>query len=163
MKFIKDIMKYIIIFIGIVVILFSGLVLTSNIPKEKIVQNIQESVEFFKYKQGIHFQHFTRKDSIIHYYADSMLLNIIYCIDSEKPIESTLWANYYQVEYIDRNDDFIEVVQQQKEPNTQYLRYWHGSMMIIRPLLLIFNIEQIYTLNRYNINSASHSIEYNAI
>lgn len=152
MNFIKIAIKYIGVFSGILVILFSGLMLTSYIPRECIEENLQESAEFYKYKQGIHRLHPDRQDLRLHYYADSMLLNIIYCIDTEHPIQSTLWSNYYETEYVDKNDDFIEVVETQKEPTNQYLRYWHGSMMIIRPLLLILNIEQIYMVNRSNIS-----------
>ena len=149
MRFIKTVFKYIGIFSGILVILFSGLMLTSCIPRESIEENLQESAEFYKDKQGIERLHPDRQDLRLHYYADSMLLNIIYCIDTEHPIQSTLWYNYYETEYVAKNDDFIET---QKEPTNQYLRYWHGSMMIIRPLLLIFNIEQIYMVNRSNIS-----------
>ena len=86
--------------------------------------------------------------SYIHYYADSLLLNIIYCIDSENAVKSTLWANYYETAKIDVNKDFIDAVENKRQANTQYLRYWHGSMLILRPLLTIFNMEQIYLINK---------------
>lgn len=31
-----------------------------------------------------------------------------------------------------------------KSGNTEYARYWHGSTAVIRPMLLLFNIKQIY-------------------
>lgn len=77
-----------------------------------------------------------------------MLLNIIYSIDSEHPVESCLWAKYYCSVKIDINTDFITVVNEHKEPNEQYLRYWHGSMIVLRPLFIFLNIEQIYLLNK---------------
>lgn len=157
MQTIKAIMKYCIIFCVIVVSLASGLILTSCIPKEFIEKNLQESAEFYKNKDGIERLHPFREELKLHYYADSMLLNIIYCMNTEQPIQSTLWANYYETKYVDKNDDFIKVVEEKENPNTQYLRYWHGSMMIIRPLLLIFNIEQIYIYNRRNISWFSNS------
>lgn len=157
MQKIKAIMKYSIIFCVIVVSLASGLILTSCIPKEFIETNLQESAEFYKDKYGIQRLHPIREELKVHYYADSVLLNIIYCLNTEQPIQSTLWANYYETEHADTNDDFIKVVEEKENPNTQYLRYWHGSMMIIRPLLLIFNIKEIYLFNRRNISWLSNS------
>lgn len=148
MKILKNILKYIIIYIITVSILFGILTLSSNIPKNLIQKNIEESVTFFKENAGVEEKLKRREYTTVHYYADSILLNIIYCIDSQKPIESTMWAKYYKEVNADINNDFVEVVEENKEPNEQYLRYWHGSMLILRPLLTILNIEQIYLLNK---------------
>ena len=129
-------------------LLFSLLTLSSKISKNAIQENIEESVEFFKENAGVEEKLKRREYTTIHYYADAVLLNIIYCIDSQKPIESTLWAKHYKEVYADINNDFIKVVEENKEPNEQYLRYWHGSMVILRPLLTILNIEQIYLFNK---------------
>ena len=48
---------------------------------------------------------------------------------------------------MDVNNDFIEAVKENKEPNQQYIRYWHGSMLILRPLLMIISLEQMYQVN----------------
>ena len=37
-------------------------------------------------------------------------------------------------------------VKNQPEPNQQYLRYWHGSLVIVRPLLIWLSISAIYKL-----------------
>ena len=143
----KKILKYILIFIATVLILFSALVGTSKIPHSAIEENIKESVEFYKRRAGIYRVKNKKLYSYIHYYADTRLLNIIYHIDSEDAVKSTLWANYYETIPMDINNDFIDAVEESKEANTQYLRYWHGSMLILRPLFIVFNIEQIYLIN----------------
>ena len=77
-----------------------------------------------------------------------MLLNIIYYIDTSNPIESIMEAKYYsedgekQITY-----DFNKMIDEQHEANVQYIRYWHGSMSVIRPLLTFLNLNQIYVLN----------------
>ena len=148
MKSLKNILKYIIIYILTVSILASLLSLSSKIPKSVIQKNIKESVTFFKENAGVEEKLKRREYTTIFYYPDSILLNIIYCIDSQKPIESTLWARFYKETNADINNDFIKAVEEEKEPNEQYLRYWHGSMLIIRPLFTILNIEQIYLVNK---------------
>lgn len=148
MKNFKNILKYIIIYLITVSMLFSLLSLSSKIPKSSIQKNIEESVTFFKANAGIEEKLKRREYTSIHYYADSVLLNIIYCIDSQKPIESIMWSKYYKEVNADINNDFIKAVEEDKEPNDQYLRYWHGSMLILRPLLTILNVEQIYLVNK---------------
>ena len=143
----KKILNYAIIFITTLLILFSALAVSSKIPKAAIEENIKESVEFYRKRAGIYRIKNKHIYSYIHYYADTRKLNIIYCLDSNKPIESMLWSNYYQVTKKDVNKDFIDLVKESKEPNTQYLRYWNGCMLFLRPLLVIFNMEQIYLLN----------------
>lgn len=144
----KKILKYSIIYISTVSILFGLLILSSKIPKSSIQKNIEASVLFFKENAGVEEKLKRREYTTIHYYADSVLLNIIYCIDSQNPVESTMWSKLYKNVNADINNDFIEVVEENKEPNEQYLRYWHGSMSIIRPLLIVLNIEQIYLINK---------------
>ena len=147
-KYIKNLIKFMLVFISLLFILFILLILTSFIPKNNIEKNIKESVSFFKKNPGTEDLQKTREYSTVHYYADSIILNIIYCLDTSKPIESVMWAKYYKKLDADLNNDFIDLVENKKEPNEQYLRYWHGSMIIIRPLLVIFNIEQIYNINK---------------
>lgn len=147
MNCIKSIGKYILVFSITLIILFSSLTITSCIPKSMIEENIKESASFLKEYTGIKTLIKGHSCSVLHYYADSVLLNIIYCINSNNPIESTLWCYFYQFIKLDLNNDFVSLVENDKQPNEEYLRYWHGSMVIIRPLLTVFNLEQIYILN----------------
>ncbi len=146
-KILFSIFKYIGIFVLLVSIALALLVITAKIPKERISKNMKESVQFYKDNQGISGKH-GREHTYIHYYADSILLNIIYNIDTTKPLESVLWSKYYETIKLDINKDFIETVEQSKEANQQYLRYWHGSMTILRPLFVMFNVNQIYLINK---------------
>lgn len=149
----KKTIKYIIIFIVTVLILFLLLVITALIPREKIENNIRESTEAFYNDKD---RKTLEKTEILgrkqyeyrHIYADAILLNIIYYIDTNNPIESIMEAKYYsedgrkQITY-----DFNKMIDEQHEANVQYIRYWHGSMSIIRPLLTFLNLNQIYILN----------------
>ena len=147
-RYLKEILKYIVIFVGTTAFLLLLLVLTALIPKDAIKNNLIESADFLKNKKGIE-EHVEKRDyGLIHYYADSVILNIINGIDSSKPLKSVMWSNYYETILADVNIDFIKAVNENKEPNQQYIRYWHGSMVVLRPLLLIFNLEQLYLINK---------------
>ena len=147
MKYIKNILGYILVFIITLVILFLGLTLTAKIPKSKIEENLKKSATYLEKNSGFKRLQPGREYTYLHLYADSIILNIINCVDTNKPIQSIMWDKYYETIKMDINNDFIEVVQENKEPNQQYIRYWHGSMMILRPLLMIISLEQMYQAN----------------
>ena len=140
----KNVGKYVCIYILLVAILFGIMLLTIvTIPREKIEDNIKESIPDLRSSTEVKRIKPERYDTYFHVYADEILLNMIYCMDTENPIQSMMEAKYY--------DDGIHpslegAVETQSNGNTEYIRYWHGSMTIIRPLLMFLNITQIYYL-----------------
>lgn len=156
----KEMIKYIIIFFVTLIILFGLLVITAKIPRELISDNIKESTSEFPTSSEIDKVVIKRDYTYRHIYADAILLNIIYCIDTSKPVQAVMEAKYYSelkeiVNNFDQKEevsksisyDFNELVDGKHEGNQQYIRYWHGSMSIIRPLLVFLNLKQIYILN----------------
>lgn len=152
MKQIKEIGNYILIFIVTVAILTLLLFAVAKIPRKYIEENIKESLGYFqKYRFQVDEQTKRRDYTIINPYADSMILNIIYSLDTDNALASVMEAKYYSENGDDDYDnrDLNEMVEQGLEPNEEYMRYWHGSILIIKPLLMFFNLEQIHHLNFY--------------
>ena len=143
---IKNILKYPIIFILIVILLLSIFIITVKfISKEKIEENIKSSMQYLESKTEIKEIKPRRDYSYLHVYADEILLNMIYCMDENKSFESVMIANYYQKDFFEIKIPSLEgAIENNGQGNQEYIRYWHGSMIIIRPLLLFFNIQQIY-------------------
>lgn len=137
----KTLLKYNIIFIVTIMILLIMLIATAIIPKEKIENNIKESLPYLS--QGREINYIKKKHHFmwLHIYADEMILNIIYNIDNNEILESVMKASYYY-------NGFFSLEKQIKDknikPNNEYIRYWHGSMIFIRPLLTVLNIHGIY-------------------
>lgn len=153
---IKNLLKYIFIFMLILVILLLLLVLTAKIPKTLLNENYIESTSYFIYPKylvlgkEIDAIDINRTDTYKHIYADAMIMNIMYCIDSNNPLKSVMEAKYYSIwKNKDISYDFERMVENNQNGNTQYMRYWHGSMSILRPLFVFFNIEQIYCINMF--------------
>lgn len=149
----KTILKYILIYIITVLLCVSILIITSKIPKTVIEENIKQSTKDFHTSDEVE-QVVKRRDyTFKHPYADAMILNIVYCIDTEHPLKSSMEAKYHS-ERPDRKEedkkisyDFEKMIENKEEGNTQYLRYWHGYIGIIRILLVFFDLGQIYILN----------------
>ena len=144
----KKVLKYICIFIVTVTVLYSSLVITAKIPRKAIENKINESVQFYKKVRGIHRYKFGRTDTYIHYYADTRKVNVLYSMDTKNTFKSVLWSKYYMKTHTDTTYDFIDLVENNRKPNDNYLRYWNGCLIFLRPLLTMFNIEQIYTINK---------------
>ena len=147
MQVLKKGNNYIFTFLITVVCLMGMLVCSAMIPRKMLKDNIEESAiylcegELFAYMvDGVN-------GSKVDRYADSILLAIAYQYDSEKPLTSVMWSSYYFSKYQNENENLLDAVTKELEPNQQYLRYWHGSNSIVRPLLVVFNIKQIYMLN----------------
>ncbi|MBR5578019.1 MAG: hypothetical protein IKW28_03375 [Lachnospiraceae bacterium] len=137
----KDMISFIGIFILTALCCLIVLLLTGMIPQEAIKEKSVESAEYFcnseLYPYVIKEQFNTRWDN----YADNILVNIMYHVDQERLLSSLLEASYYQQEGEYIYESFLASVQEEKEPNNPYFRYWHGMQVFLRPLFLITDIE----------------------
>lgn len=140
-------LKYIRTFLIVICLLLGLLVLVALIPQEAIKENVQESAEYLC--QGELFGEIVRdvEGSRIDRYADSIFLGIAYQYQSETPLISVMRSAYYHSELHNENENLLAAVTNHYNANQQYLRYWHGSNVIWRPLLVILNLKQIYILN----------------
>lgn len=154
MEKIKQITKYIIIFVMLVFVLTLLLVIVAKIPRKYVENNLKEATSYFRENNWeVTRTQRKREYTYLHPYADEIILNIIYCLDTEKPLESVLEAKYYTKFQNDgSNEKYIELIENDLQANTEYLRYWHGSILIIKPLLAILTLEQIYILNAITIS-----------
>ena len=144
MCIIKNLPKYIIVFVIITLIQLSVLVLSASIPTSKIQNKMEESADYLADNQMFFFANKYDYSSKIDRYADSILLNITYSIDWEHPMKSVMCSSYYHTDTANENSNFYNAVYHDKAPNSNYSRYWHGSISIIRPLHIFLNIKQIY-------------------
>ena len=146
MKIVHRVSSYVILFVITCVALVMLLVATAKIPKTAIRENMLKSAELLE--ENDVFFNLTPKvrASKIDRYADSILLNIAYNYDSEHPLKSVLWSKYYSGIDYSENTYLRLTLSDNPEPNTQYLRYWHGSNVLVRPLHTILSLKQIYIL-----------------
>ena len=123
-----------------IVICIALLFVTAMIPQNALQKNMEKSSDYYNNHQM--FDHVTdymflsRQDN----YADCILTNIIYHIDQNNLAESILSASYYNPEDEGVQTSFAYAVGNKVEPNVDYSRYWHGSMVLLRPLFIIFDI-----------------------
>ena len=143
----KQIITYILLFIFSVGLCLSLLLLSAKLPKESIRDNMQDSADYLCEKQVFFRMIDGVEASIIDRYADSILLNVAWHFDEEKPLESVIWSSYYYTAEVNENDNLKKAVFEDVPANKQYLRYWHGSTVIVRLLHLVTDIKGMYVIH----------------
>ena len=144
---IKRLIKYSAIFFLTVVLLLIALIGVAKIPKNAIRSNMIETAEYLGTKPATHFAVSGIRSSSIDWYADSLLLNISYNLDDQNTMESVMWTPFsgYTNQHVSQY--LLESARDGLEPTQEYLRYWHGSAVIVRLEHLFLNIRQIYFLH----------------
>lgn len=148
MEFFKTFKKFSIIYVSLVTFFFLSLVLVSLIPSDLVRNNIKQSVPLFIEEGDYPRVAGKHKINQLDNYADSVMLNIIYNIDENRPVESVLRSEFYQLgpdgsmENL-RVTSLKALVDDNLEPNVQYTRYWHGYIIIVRPLLVFLDYGSI--------------------
>lgn len=119
------------------------LFITSCIPRELIQDNCERSAQYYIAHELFEAKSGYESDRMVDNYADSILHNIIYQLDTSDPVSSSLRASYYHADRTSVAESFYEAVYGTKESNVNYDRYWHGSMVILRPLFIITDIQGV--------------------
>ncbi|MDO4282536.1 MAG: hypothetical protein Q4D02_02775 [Clostridia bacterium] len=161
MKSMKKIFQYIVIFFGILCICMICLYTTCLIPSSKLKNNMMESLNEVKNNGSKKIVNIFNKKIIFDTYADAMMMNTAYSIDSKHPFYSMLFArsNYVdgvtdktfpdeaykqnKIAIFPHTNDLEKVVMGEKLDAIEYARYWHGYLVYLRPLLTVFNYMEI--------------------
>ncbi len=146
-KLIVSAAKRITVFVLTIAAMTMLLLLVAMIPKDSIRENTLKSAGYLAAGELYPLMADGVDGSRIDLYADSILLNIIYSYNSSDPLTSVMRSAYYCEEGRDENLNLLEAVTYNRPPDRQYLRYWHGSAVIVRPLLTILPVQKIYILN----------------
>ncbi len=169
---IKYILKYVGTFVGMIALFNLLLFLVSLIPSENYEKNVLQSSETLT-ENGPYLKVSNPFDVYINTYTDSVIVNEIYSIDSKHPYESYMKArkNYKEgqtltestettgegvtanysyednQEHVDGNYDSIgelkDFLDGTVTTSLTYGRYWHGYLVLFRPLFLLFSIKGI--------------------
>lgn len=159
---IKKYIKYLIIYVLIVLILVILLYLTSFIPREWIENNIKESAKILLEEGEDKNIKTFGKYMYTNNSTDAIMLNLVYSINTDEKFDSIMKARRNYNPEITKNiindingdlphesekylmcTELYDTVNKKELDSFEYARYWHGYMIILRPLLVFFNIQEI--------------------
>ncbi len=139
----KKLISHILIYIITAAACILVLLLVNCIPQSAIQHHAEQSTDYLVDNAGfpvvIKGLGSTRMDN----YADSMLLNVTYNVDSTKPFYALVADAYYRIDENEAVDDLTSSVYKGAEPQNNYSRYWHGMQIFLRPLLTVFSITAV--------------------
>lgn len=166
----KSCLMYLLTFIILISSYMALLTFSSLIPSYIMEENVRKSSETLL-KNGENVQYnLGYKEENIFTFTDALIINTAYSIDSKRPIESFLLdrKNYIpgqtKVVYHDKqydlgankkyiNEKTGDLYQTKElyglmhgdkiEDSYEYARYWHGYLVVLRPLLAIFDYSAI--------------------
>lgn len=134
------------VFVCTLSVLFMALMLTSLIPKDAIRENLKSTAEYYSSVKP-----FPMTENIIHSardnYADCIVFNIISSVNENNLLYSVMSADYYVNENQNVSAGLMLSAEMDVAPNTEYSRYWHGTMIYLRPLLLLMDVRGIKIVN----------------
>lgn len=162
----KKIFRYLIIFVLLICSFVALLTITSCISSKSIFNNVEESSQLLleEGNRKIIYIPYRRTKMEFDNYTDALMINTAYSIDSRKPLFSAFMARknfipdvtteVYQdqagelkssskYKYHNEVGELNDLVNGEKAESFEYARYWHGYLIILRPLLVMFNLTQI--------------------
>ena len=152
----KHIRNILFIFIGIVVVGYLSLVCVYALPTEPISRNVAEASNIMQ-MDGSHPELiYGHQDTMLDNLTDSIMLLTARYDGTESVFKEALLNNRFTVNgMMDSEIIAAESLGEELEGNAgDYGRYWHGYLLYVKPLLMVFNYGQI----RYLIGAVQFAI-----
>lgn len=151
MKFWRTVKRYLIVYISLVIIFTVSLTIVCALPSGYIKTNIIKSVYLFEIEGDYPLVGGYQASYMLDNFTDSYMINIIYNIDSSKPLDAALRDVYYTKELpgitgTNRTQLLKSQIENNEPGNQNMLKYWNGFVVFIRPLLILFTYSDIRTI-----------------
>ena len=143
---VKKIRNLTILFILLMIIYSLLLIICYALPNTNIRKNIKESLTVLN-TEGIHYKILFEKDfAELDNFTDSLILNTSMDGAREEG-KNVVQRSMMNARYFESDDQLRNlnkfVSDNSKKVNVDYERYWMGSIVLYRPLMLIMNLQQI--------------------
>ncbi len=142
--YVSYIIRLFVIYIATVTVLTGLLVLSAFIPRKLLAEHMAASADYLCDTELFGEVWMGVPASKIDHYADSILLNIAWNYDREHPVRSVMESAYYCRDDQNENENLRDAVYDELPADQEYLRYWHGSIALVRPLLIIMSLRGVY-------------------
>ena len=138
--------RYLITFVGIILIISCLLIIEKTIPNNRVKANIIKSEDYYQeYFNDLYgdLDVFKNRHTMVDAYGDLCHLGILYLEDNKHPYKSFIEMNKDSqlLLKITTGGHFSDI-----EFDSDYSRYWHGHLLILKPLLTFFTMNTIYII-----------------
>lgn len=140
------------IYISLIVLFVLTMTISYMIPNKKIEGHVRESLEQLN-SEGVYPKvGFNTHAAQLDNFTDSWMLDIALSSDNKHPLKSSLENPYrvaseFRAGKITQVENLNKVVNEKNYEKNTYSRYWHGYLVILRPLLLFLNYTELRFIN----------------
>lgn len=148
-KMMKNIISRIVILYFLLLLLFSiSVICVHCISKRYLYQNVKQSVGIIE-REGIVHKMWENPFYRLDTYTDCLMFNEVLCADDNNPVMSAFANNFHIQAETTMLDDTKDVLKHKGEniSLSSYARYWHGYMIVLRPLLTFTDYGGIRIIN----------------
>ncbi len=132
---------FLIVYLSVAALTISLLLISTLIPTSFLKKNVGQSIELIT-REGIYpsIGFMPWRKAILDNYTESLMLNTAYYSDSKDPIRSLMLNKRYIATSKNANqlDSLKALFDGKIGQETSYERYWHGYLIYLRPLLIVF-------------------------
>lgn len=125
------------------------LFLISLIPSSSLNNSIASTITTFQKEGTYPTVGIPWRKIVLDNYTDPLMFNTAYALDSQEPIRSVLLNKRYEdpADHLNQISNLKKLYEEDVNANVGYERYWHGYLVYLRPLLVIFNYDTIRIIN----------------
>lgn len=158
----KKVFRYIGVWLALLVLFVCTLTLTALIPNKWIKENVKESAEVLCEEKEYPIKKLLNRYIMFDNYADAIMINEAYSMDPAEPFYSAMVVRRSYIpgvttEVLDEEvgdpeiaiyetQNLMNVVEGKNILSKQYAKYWHGYLIFLKPILMIFNWSEIQVL-----------------
>ena len=121
---VKQLKPFIKVYVGLILAFFVSMALVFCIPDSWIQDNVNSSIEIMDGEGSYPMYFFYRHNSIMDVHTEGVMYNGLIPNRDYNPIQASVSVN-------------------------QYPRYWHGYQVILRPLTVIFQVQELRFLGMF--------------
>lgn len=163
-KCFKGLIKYTLTFLSLILVFIMLLTVTSLIPSKAMAENVKESGEILSQQTNRWYIPVREFYLLFDNFTDSLMINTAYSIDNSRPFYSCMFARknfipektkvIYEDTYgelksaskyleLDQVGELNDTINGDIEESFEYARYWHGYLVLLRPILCLMNIQTL--------------------
>ncbi len=144
----KQLLKFFYTYVVLLLVLLGLLVLSCMIPSRYLRDNIGISIRVFE-TEGIYTKIGPQwRTNVTDNFGDLLMLNTAYSVSSDFPMISALTNIRHEESdnYLLQIENLKQVCNDGLTSKVEYSRYWHGYLVYLRPLLVVFSYAEIRVL-----------------
>ena len=149
----KKIGIILVVYILLMAVFTGAMTRSYSLDDKRIISHVSESAETIE-REGMYPKiMISSEKSWLDNFTDSWMLTIAMGVEGNTPLQQAAGCYYINAKTAEnRVDNLLKIVKGEKEVEVkEYARYWHGYQVFLRPLLQVFNYEEIRYINMFGI------------